>query len=258
MNLALIATSLLASITFAYAAPDEKPASTPPPETVKFVELKYLGNDNSDRLNRVISVVQQITRGSAQIVSDPVLHTIAITGTPEGVTNAEQLLRRFDTPAAEAKQHQIQLVMYLVEASDQASSDQRIPSDLTSPIEQLRKAFGYKGFRVIDTVITQSRENAEFSISGLIPGSANALGHQAMYEAQYKGVSYSESQKALTVTGFRFYLRVPVTIGTNTNFTDSAIRTAMTIKDGQKLVLGKLTKDQSERGVFLIVSSKID
>jgi type II secretory pathway component GspD/PulD (secretin) len=77
-------------------------------------------------LNRVISVVQQITRGSAQIVSDPVLHTIAITGTPEGVTNAEQLLRRFDTPAAEAKQHQTQLVMYLVEASDQATSDQRI------------------------------------------------------------------------------------------------------------------------------------
>ena len=71
-------------------------------------------------------------------------------------------------------------------------------------------------------------------------------------------MSYSESQKALTVAGFRFYLRVPVTIGNSTNFTDSAIRTAMTIKDGQKLVLGKLTKDQSERGVFLIVSSKID
>lgn len=256
MKLALLA--VLTSLTLAYANPDEKSPAPAPAETVKFIELKYLGNDSSDRLNRVISVVQQLTRGSAQIVSDPVLHTIAITGTSEAVTNAEQLLRRFDTPAAEAKQHQIQLVMYLVEASDQASSDQRVPSELTSPIEQLRKAFGYKGFRLIDTIITQSRENAEFSISGLIPGSANAGGHQAVYEAQYKSVSYSESQKALTVAGFRFYLRVPVTIGNSTNFTDSAIRTAMTIKDGQKLVLGKLTKDQSERGVFLIVSSKID
>ena len=82
MRLALIAMSLLASITLAYAAPDEKTPSPPAPETVKFIELKYLGNDNSDRLNRVISVVQQITRGSARIVSDPVLHTIAITGTP--------------------------------------------------------------------------------------------------------------------------------------------------------------------------------
>jgi hypothetical protein len=48
MKLAVIAISVLASIPLAYAAPDEKPASTSTPETVKFVELKYLGNDNSD------------------------------------------------------------------------------------------------------------------------------------------------------------------------------------------------------------------
>ena len=34
--------------------------------------------------------------------------------------------------------------------------------------------------------------------------------------------------------------------------------TDLTIRDGQKLVLGKLTKDQNERGVFLIVTAKVD
>lgn len=263
MRLAAIATFIFVSVSLIPAlAADEKPTAAGK-ETVKFIELKYLGTDSSDRLNRVISVVQQLT-GGTQIVHDPVLRTLAIKGTPEAIANAEQLLRRFDTPAAESKVRQTQLSVYLVEAFDQVSSDHRIPSELSSAVEQLRTAFGYKSFRLVDTMLFQGRENAEFSISGLVPMPENAAGAKTVYMARYKNISYNDAQKTVFVNGFRFELRVPVVTSpagatpVQHYFADSGIVTDLAIKDGQKLVLGKLTKDQSERGVFLIVTAKVD
>jgi type II secretory pathway component GspD/PulD (secretin) len=257
-HILLLVTLLLPQ---AYAVPEEK---APPPDVVKFIELKYLGNERTDRLNRVITMVQQLTRGAAQIVHDPVLHTVAISGSSEAVANAEQLMRRFDTPAAEDRTRQVQLSLYLVEATDQATTEIRIPAELTSALEQLQKAFGYKAFRLIDTIILQSREHSEFSISGNLAGTPDAAGQKTHYTAQYRSISYVEAQKAVYVNGLRFDMRVPILVSppgsnnTQASFADSGIRTDLTIRDGQKLVLGKLTKDQGERGMFLIVSSKVD
>jgi hypothetical protein len=262
MKLAYIAVLALALMSVVNAAPDEKPTSPPPGDTIKFVELKHLGS--GERLARVINMVQQLSVGQAQIVSDPVLRTVAIKGTAEGVASAEQLLKRFDTPAAETRLRQIQLTMYLVEASDQATPGERLPSELTSAAEQLRTAFGYKGFRLIDTILMQGRENSEFFISGLVPLPDSGSGQKTQYTAQYKNISFGESQKSVHVTGMRFDMRIPIVTtppGSQNfqyHFTDSGIRTDLTIKDGQKLVIGKLTKDQGERGVFLIVTAKVE
>src|SRR4051794_30218921 len=101
MKLARISVLIFVVLSlFAALAADEKPVAAPA-ETVKFVELKYLGTDSHDRLNRVINVVQQLTLGKVQIVQDPVLRTLALKGTPEAIASAEQILRRFDVPAAE-------------------------------------------------------------------------------------------------------------------------------------------------------------
>lgn len=257
MKLALIALAAFCLARPAFAAPDEK--SAPPGDTLKFIELKHLTLHGSDRLHRVINMVQQLTQGKARIVSDPVLKTIALQGTADGVAQAEQLLRRFDTPAAEERLRQIQLTMYLVEASDQVAPGAALPSELTAATDQLRTAFGHKSYRLVDTLVMQGREGSEFHMSGLLPVQANPEIPKTNYIAEYKRITYNEAQKSSTVDRFRFVLRVPVpTAAAQFQFAESAILTGLTIKDGQKLVLGKLTKDHGERGMFLIVSTKVD
>jgi hypothetical protein len=242
-----VAIAVLALLPLFQAFAEDKPAA--PPETIKFIELKHLDND---RLSRVINLVQQLTLGKATILADNVLHTVALKGTSEGVATAEQLLRRFDVPAAETKVRQIQLTVYLVEANADSSTGQPVPSELSSALQQLRKTFGYDKLRLRDTIVLQSRENAAFDSNGILPGTTVPPDQKVLYFTSYKWASYDVAEDATYVRGFSYSLRM---MGGG-QVLDSSIKTDVTIKDGQKLVLGKLTSN--EHPVFLILTAKVE
>jgi hypothetical protein len=157
----------------------------------------------------------------------------------------------------EIRTRQIQLTIYVIEATSQLAQDSPLPSNLASAVEQLRTAFGYKRFRLMDTILLQGREGAPVSLSGLLPLTATRSGEKLFYSAKYDHAGYVESQKAVGVNGFRFNMRIPV--GDGSKFEDSGIGTDLNIREDQKLVLGKLTHDQTPgTGVFLVVTAKVD
>jgi hypothetical protein len=246
MKSAYIGAIALAFVPLFHASAEDKPA---PPETIKFIELKYLDND---RLSRVINLVQQLTLGKAQVVSDNVLHTLVLKGTAEGVASAEQMLRRFDVPAAETRVRQIQLTVYLVEANADVSAGQPVPPEISSALHQLRATFGYDKLRLLDTTPMQSREGAEFHMNGILPVASTGSDQKIVYMASYKIISYNESQKTVYVNKLSYTLRIPV----GQLAFDSSITTDVAIKDGQKLVLGKMTRN--DHPVFLILTTKVE
>jgi type II secretory pathway component GspD/PulD (secretin) len=224
-----------------------------PKAEMKFVELKHL---KGARLERVIQLVDRLTGMRAQIVFDDQLNALAIKGMSEDVASTEELLRRFDVPGPDRRTRQIQLTISIIEATNQPVQDSPLPSILTSAAEQLRTAFGYKGFRLMDTILLQGREGAAVSLSGLLPLTATRSGEKLFYSAKYDNAGYVESEKAVGVNGFRFNLQIPVADG---KFGDSGIGTDLTIRADQKLVLGKLSHDHTPgTAVFLVVTAKVD
>jgi hypothetical protein len=245
---------ILALVLGWQARGQEKPAGAQAkPAEVKFVELKYL---KGGRLDRVIHLVNNLTSMRAQIISDEQLNTLAIKGKPEDIASTEELLRRFDVPGPERRTRQIQLTIYMIEATNQPRQDSTLPSSLTSAVEQLRTAFGYKGFRLMDTILLQGREGAPVSLSGVLPVTATSSGEKLYYSAKYDHAGYTESEKAIGVTGFRFNIGIPVVDG---KFGNTGIGTDLAIRADQKLVLGKLTHDPTPgTGVFLMVTAKVE
>ena len=235
---------------------DEKAGpNAKPPAIVKFIELKHL---SGDRLNRVTGFVQQFHIGRARVVNDPVLKTLAIQGdTQADVAAAEEMIRRFDVPAAETRTRQIQVVIYLLEPSEQeATGAGRAPVAIASAVEQLRTAFGHKHFRLVETTIMQGRENGSFQTTGLLnAGTPTSTSLPTTYSARFKTIYYNEAQKTVGINGFVYHLRVPLLNG---HFSDSELHTDLTIKEGQKLVIGKVTKDQNEHSGFLVVTAKVE
>jgi hypothetical protein len=269
MKFVPLALILVLTIGAAPALPQEKPdsgavksAPSNPFQTtapiLKFIELKHLMSDN-ERLDRVITLIRLLNISAVNIVHDSQLKTLALRGTPEEIARVEELLKRFDVPAPGKLARQIQITIHTIEATDQPGESPALPPNLTSAVEQLRTAFGYKGFRLMDTILLQGREGSELELTGMLPITATQSSEKTFYVARYARAGYNDAQKTLFVNGFKFNIRIPVSSGEHTTYGDSGITTDLSIRDGQKLVLGKLTKDQTPgTGVFLILTAKVD
>ncbi|MGH9629426.1 MAG: hypothetical protein ACRD7E_13985, partial [Bryobacteraceae bacterium] len=186
---------LILALVLGWQAPgQEKPAGAQATQAksaeTKFVELKYL---KGGRLERVIHLVNGLTSMRAQIFFDDQLNALAIKGKPEDIASTEALLRRFDVPMPESRTRQIQLTIYMIEATNQPGQDSPLPSSLMSALEQLEAAFGYKSLRLMDTILLQGREGAPVSLSGLLPLTATRSGEKLFYSAKYDHAGYVES-----------------------------------------------------------------
>jgi hypothetical protein len=191
--------------------------------------------------------------GKATIIADNILHTIALKGTSDGVATAEQLLKRFDTPAAETKARQIRITAYLVEAAD-SSAGLPAPTELASALQQLRATFGYDKLRLVDPTILQSRENAETYVNDMLSLDSD---QKTILKTSYRAARYNESEKTVYLQLFMYQLKVPVkTAPNNFQYMDSGIQTDLAIKEGQKLVLGKLSA--GDRPLFVILTAKVE
>jgi hypothetical protein len=237
MIMALVATAL---------AQSEKPEAKPrEPGLMKFVEMKYL---DGDRLARVGNFVRELYLGKALIVHPPTPKTLAIRAdTQADLDAAEAMLRKFDVPQAESRTRQIDLTVYLLEPTDQPPAPaQQIPPDLSSTATQLRNLFGHKYLRLVETTLMSGREGGKVSASGILPAQS------ASYEAKLSHMGYNEAEKSISINDFGYTLRnasgMPV----------STVQSSITVKEGQKLVIGKVNKDQNEPGAFLVVTAKVN
>lgn len=249
----LIALLLLAVAMF---AAEEKPAEDKKPEISKIVELRNMGPDNREQFSRMMDFVRQLMF-PYKAVESPTLRTIYLRGPEDVVNMAETMLRKFDAAAVDERPRQVQLNLYVLAPAEEASG-RAFPADLAAAAEQLRNTFGFKAFQLVDTIIMRGRESAEFWTNGLVAGET-VLGQAATYSAGYKSVQYSPAQKNVAVNGFRFDVRFPYqTSPNNFQMTETSLRTDLTIRDGQKLVLGKLTKSASDKPLFVVLTSKVE
>lgn len=259
-NVSKLALMFLMALAAAWAQ-EAKERKDAPPQTHKFVELKHLTADQ-DRLQRVTQLVQQLT--GVNVLRDPKLNVMAVRGTHTAVQEAEAMLKRFDVPAAAAAdepgEQQIQFTIFLVEAAQAASTEpQQLPAALKSVVEQLRSTFAYKDYRLLDTLLMNGKSGARnLSLNGILPAQQNTP-HDITYDLQLTNPNYFPASSSVMVDELRFSLRLPVTQASGQfQFVDTGIRTKLTLKEGQKLVLGKLNKDRAERTIFVVVTAKIE
>jgi hypothetical protein len=239
---------MIIALAAAALAQNEKPQAKPrEPGLMKFIELKYL---DGDRLARVSNFARELYLGKAYIVHAPSPKTLAIRADTESDLDAvEAMVRKFDVPQAESRTRNIDVTVYLLEPVDQPPpASQQIPQDLSSTVAQLRNLFGHKYLRLVETTLLSGREGGKISATGIL---ATASNPPASYEAKMSHMGYSEAEKSVFINEFGYTIRVG-------NMPVSAVQSNITVKEGQKLVIGKVSKDQNEPGAFLVVTAKVN
>lgn len=227
------------------------------------VEVKHLSGSRFDQAIKLLN--QFLQPGSAS--GDQELHAVVLRGSPETVTAAEALLKKFDVPVpgrvdAPLKVYSYQLRIYMVEALASETSSPPVPAEIQPAVEQMKRSFVYKGYRLMDTVIMQTESRLPFqpiyngpSVSGMLATEAVRL--PTTYQAQIGELFATDEGKSLQLKRFSIRLRLPVSANDKDyQFVDASIGSDLSLRVGQKLVVGKLPSPTPGNAIFCILTAE--
>jgi hypothetical protein len=184
------------------------------------------------------------------------LKVVAVRGSKESVAAAEEALKLLDVPPVN-----IELTVYLVNATRQGGKGAPIPVSLEALVKQLRAEFPYPEYRLLDSLIIRARDGADAEASGVMgpsgPGSSEVS--KAFYQLRVRSVSVAGEGNARTIRidGLRCGLRVPYGPPDKVSYADIGANTSLDLHEGQKVVAGKSSIDGTADTTFMILSAKV-
>ena len=253
-------TAAILALLGSLCAAQTKPDVQLPPD----VRLYQPKNITPDKAQRVGVSVQNL--GGARTSWDEVAHAFVIHGgSVQSMDLAEALLKRFDVPDP-----RVELTIYLVRASSSSSAPvtsasaptgNPVPAELKGAIDEMKSTFNYDRYTLWDAILVQPTSNGG-EVQGILTSDAGNYVYTVSY-AVYGGSPLSEG-KTLNLAGFTFSLKMPspfrprAAVNNIPESLESHIRTDVTVRDGQKLVLGKIRLLPSTSGdLFLVLATKV-
>jgi hypothetical protein len=185
--------------------------------------------------------------------------TVVLSGEPASLAAAEAFIRKLDV-----RPRNIEATFYIVAASaTPGAQSSGITNELEPVVKQLRNAFAYQSFKLLETSITRGRENGELGGSGHLPVSNPDSSMKRTYNFRVERVAISPGEKG-TIIRFdklEFWVHSPDVVKTNVTkkpeFTTAGIRADLDVREGQKVVVGKSNFDGAEGAFFLIVTARV-
>ncbi len=229
------------------AAQEEKKAEAKLTSTQKLFVLKYADPQNVQRLLQVFH---------ANIVPDRDMHVLSVDATPETMAAIEDAIKRLDVPSAAPTN--IDLTVYLVvghEGENPASGS--VPKDLDSVVTQLKNAFSFKSYSLLDVLALRTRtgEQAATTSSGGVVTNGNSSA-PVVTSFRINNAAVGSDGASIHISKLNAGIRMPIVNGTQINYTELGMNTDIDIKEGQRVVIGRLgiSKDQA---LFLVMTAKI-
>jgi hypothetical protein len=198
---------------------------------------------------------------SAQLIPNRDLKVLGVSCAPDTMPAIEDAIKRLDVPPASAKN--IELTVYLLNASEQPVSSQGVPPDLQGAVDQLKGVFPYKGFRLAESMVVRVRDGQGGSVSGVAP--ATSEGYKIFYNFDFRSASITESAdgRSIRLNRLKLGAKVPLVLpgpaekSSNVQYQNTGIETEVDVREGKKVVVGKANTDGSSGAMILIVTARI-
>lgn len=239
-KIVLLGASLAAALA-AQTAAAPPPAQAPePPHLRRVFTLKYADARHVASLLGVFGY---------SINADRDLHVMAVTAPPEGMAAVEDAIKRLDVPTAAPKD--VDLIVYLLLASEQSSAGDGLPPELQPVGEQLKKIFSFKGFRLLDSILLRTQPGNRATASGSIAPSNDLRSMKYSFQVQPSAVTEDPGGRLIRLDD----LNLGVERG-DSNGNIAGIRTEITVREGQRVVVGK-SNIGTGGSLILVVTAKV-
>jgi hypothetical protein len=219
----------------------------PPKIIQKLIPLKYADPRTVENMLRVFDV---------QVVSNTELHAMAVKGTPQTIQAVEEAIARLDTPAAAPKN--IELTIYLLVGNEVDGTAGAIPKEMESVVTQLKNTFQFKNYRLLDIMALRTRtgQQASTESSGGFMQFGNVT-KPVTTTFMINSSSIGADGSTVRIDQIRTGTKIPQEMGPGQfNYQDLGLRTDLDIKEGQKVVVGRMGINR-DQALFLVLTARV-
>jgi type II secretory pathway component GspD/PulD (secretin) len=251
-HMLVILALLLSIVSVSFA---QQPAPTPRPEP-DYVTEKGFKSRVFDVKYRDTPSLAQVLRNlgsgfkGATIQSNSEFKTITVRDFPENIATMEEAIKRLDTPAA--PRPNIELHMHVLIGSNAGGASSDMPSELKDVLAQLQNTLKYKNYELVTSVIQRLTETNQMQQgSGTAEMASGTPGTISMpyeyYIAQVSFLSNPAGAPNVQIGQFSF--------STLADKERAKIQTALTIRDGEKVVVGTAT--MRSRALVIVLTATL-
>jgi len=209
----------------------------------------------------VASAVRLLGSGfqGADLSVNDELRTITVRDFPENIAAIEEAIRRLDQPLA--GQPAIEFHVYVLIGSSSPTTAHELPPEIVDVVKELQATLRYSSYGLMTTSIHHTRPGNGLEGSGV--AETNLLGMKAdskpvfyNYTLRHISVAQDAARKTVDVDSFRFAMKIPLAIDGKTQYQDVGFDTPVTIREGEKVVVGTTT--MGDKALIVVVTARID
>jgi hypothetical protein len=223
-------------------------APTSSPRIQKLFLLKYA---DPNHVANLLSVFNASVRPDAE------MHALAVETVPGPTMGAiEEAIQRLDVPSAASKN--IEMTAYLLIGNETAGTEPgAMPKELDSVVTQLKNAFSFKNYRLLDILALRTRVGQRASTSSV--GRPIQIGDKAaapttQFRINSAGIGSDET--TVRIDGLNLQSRIPVATGQGQfGYQDVGLQADVDIKQGQKVVIGRVSV--AESALFVVLTAQV-
>ena len=275
VGLSLVTTLCLASQTLAQEARTPAATAQPAPtaKSPDYVEEKGFKGKIFEIKYRdpygLLQVIRPLGSGfkGATISVEQAFKTLTVRDFPENIAAIEEAINRLDKP--EAPRPDIEFTIHILIATNAESipRDARgtftdFPPELSDVIKQLQSTLRYKSYGMMTSAIHRAKEGpsgvsnsgvAESVLFSNVPTPPNPIFYE--YSLERISIDSATGTSTVQVGGFRFSMRVPLSLGSNVQYQNVGFGSPVSLRQGEKVVVGSTT--MGDKGLIVVVSAKV-
>jgi hypothetical protein len=218
---------------------EQKPKAGPGVPDVKVFTVRPA---NTDRIRRTLEMVV----GKEHVAAEAGSNTFVVTANPALMPSVQQVVKDLDVSTQPAQN--VELTFYVLQGSKEPEAGgASLPTELESTVKQLKSAFAYQSFRLLDTLFIRGRSGQFANVSG------RAESRKGDPPSNYNlrvlpSVSSDARPPAIRLDALRFNFGGPWSVGFEAD---------VDIKEGQKVVIGKSGIEGNQSALILVATGRI-
>ncbi|HKE25832.1 MAG TPA: secretin N-terminal domain-containing protein [Bryobacteraceae bacterium] len=179
------------------------------------------------------------------------MKVMTLSGPADAVDAVAAMIKQLDVPPKD-----IELtIYYMIGSEGENALGSAPPKELEPVVTQLRNAFTFKNYRLLDVLVIRTRTGQQASSAANLGTVTLANGNNHIINANFvlRSATIAPDGSTVRLDGMRNELRWPVT----DQYTSTlSLNTDVDIREGQKVVVGRLGISH-DQALFLVLTAKV-